>query len=257
MNTAIAIPSSALLNERDPKIKAYKVGQIARAASIFRVDEILIYRDPRLDESDYISSLLEYAVTPQYLRKSLIPIKHSLKYAGVLPPLKIPSHKPKTLKTGEVREGVIRRVGPDGTRWVDIGYKALALLKGCNLERGARVTVRVCSKKPLVVEVENPREYWGYRVRVVELADMFNREEVVVTSRRGKVPSLKELKDVKNPVFVFGNPKEGVQEIAERLGVKLTGKVWNLVPDQGTETVRVEEAVLACLSVYNFVRSLV
>ena len=106
-----------------------------------------------------------------------------------------------------------------------------------------------------MVEVENPREYWGYRVRVVELAEVFNREEVVVTSRRGKVPSLKELREVRNPVFVFGNPKEGVQEIAERLGVKLTGRVWNLVPDQGTETVRLEEAVLACLSVYNFVRS--
>jgi len=251
-NAAIAIPSSALMNENDPKIKAYKVGQIARAASIFRVDEILIYKDPLLDESEYISSLLNYAVTPPYLRKSLVPIRSKLKYAGVLPPLKIPSHKPKTLKTGEVREGVIRRVGPDGTCWVDIGFKALALLRGCNLKRGARVTVRVCSKKPLVVEVESPQEYWGYRVRVVELADVLRREEVVVTSRRGRVPSLSELGELRNPVFVFGNPGEGVQEIAKRIGVELRGKVWNLVPDQGTETVRLEE--LASLSIYNFVR---
>ena len=38
---SIAIPSSALINERDEKIKAYKIGTIARAAAIFKVDEII------------------------------------------------------------------------------------------------------------------------------------------------------------------------------------------------------------------------
>ncbi|RUM34104.1 MAG: hypothetical protein DSY33_03100 [Archaeoglobus sp.] len=251
---SIAIPSSSLLNEKDPKIKAYKIGQIARAAAVFQVDEILIYFDPVLDESEYIAEMLEYAVMPQYLRKKLIPIKKNLRYAGVIPPLKIPSHKPKTLKTGEVREAVIRLVGPDGTCWVDVGAKALALLKGKNLRKGARVTVRVCSKKPLVVEIAEPREYWGYRVRLVELNDIVRRRDVVITSRRGKIPSPEEVMELRNPTFVFGNPKEGVHEIAGRLGVSLRGRTWNLVPRQGTETVRLEEAVMASLSVYNFLR---
>ncbi len=270
---SIAIPSSALINENDDKIKAYKVGQIARAAAIFRADRIIIYRDPLLDESEYIRDLLEYAATPQYLRKQLFPLKPSLRFAGVMPPLKIPSHKPKTLKTGDVREGVIRRVGPDGTCWVDIGLKALALLRlkkssssgrssegnsrnsQKKLKRGARVTVRVCSKSPLVVELAEPQEYWGYGVEVKELSEVLSSGEVVVTSRRGAYPSAGELKELKNPVFVFGNPKEGVQEIAKRAGVRLeTSRVWNFVPSQGTETVRLEEALLATLSIYNFVR---
>ena len=71
---SIAIPSSALINERDEKIKTYKVGQIARAAAVFRVSEIVIYRDPKLDESDFIADVLEYLETPQYLRKYLIPL---------------------------------------------------------------------------------------------------------------------------------------------------------------------------------------
>ncbi len=250
----IAIPSSALINENDPKIKAYKVGQIARAAAIFRADRIIIYRDPLLDESDYLKDLLEYAVTPQYLRKFTIPLKPTLKYAGVMPPLKISSHRPKTLKTGEIREGVIRRVGPDGTCWVDIGVKALALLKAKKLERGARVTVRVCSKKPLVVELAEPQGYWGYSVEVKELSEVLSSGEVVITSRRGSCPSLEELRELKNPVFVFGNPREGVQEIASRLGVELkVERVWNFVPSQGTETVRLEEALLTTLAIYNFV----
>ena len=258
----IAIPSSALINENDPKIKAYKVGQIARAATIFRADRIIIYRDPLLDESDYIKDLLEYAVTPQYLRRSVIPLKPSLRYAGVMPPLKIPSHRPKTLKTGEIREGVIRRVGPDGTCWVDIGVKALALLKlkARKPERGARVTVRVCSKKPLVVEIAEPEEYWGYGVEVKELSEVLSSGgsvtgSVVITSRRGSYPSMEELRELKNPVFVFGNPREGVQEIAERAGVELKAeRVWNFIPSQGTETVRLEEALLATLAIYNFAR---
>ncbi len=250
----VAIPSSSLINENDPKIKAYKVGQIARALAVFRVDRVAIYIDPILDESGYISNLLSYAVTPQYLRKNLFPLSSNLKYAGVMPPLKIPSHKPKTLKTGEVREGVIRLVGPDGTRWVDIGQKALALLRGGeNVERGARVTVRVCSKKPLVVELAKAQEYWGYEVKVTQLRELLGEGDIVITSKRGRVPNTAELKELENPVFVFGNPREGVQEIAKRIGLKLENvRIWNFVPNQGTETVRLEEAIIAALSVYRF-----
>lgn len=117
---SIAIPSSALINETDPKIKTFKIGMIARACAIFRVEEIVIYRDPKLNESKFIKDVLEYAETPQYLRK-YIPIKRYLRYVGVLPPLKIPSHKSKRLKVGEIREGVIVDVSSDGTRWVDVG----------------------------------------------------------------------------------------------------------------------------------------
>ena len=254
---SIAIPSSALINETDPKIKTYKVGMIARACAIFRVNEILIYRDPKLDESDFIKDVLEYMETPQYLRKYLIPIKPSLRYAGVLPPLRIPSHKPKHLKVGEIREGVVRRVAPDGTCWVDIGVDALASLKPKRkLKRGARVTVRVCSKKPLVVEEAKPEEYWGYKVKKVELRDILKRNNVVVTSRKCEVVCLDELRQtLKRPLtLIFGSPEEGVFEIAERLGVKIDTKCWNTVPNQGVETVRLEEAIFATLAIVNIVK---
>ncbi len=251
--TAIAIPSSSMINENDEKIKAYKVGQIARAAAIFRVDEILIYIDPLLDESEYISQLLSYLETPQYLRKYLFPIKKSLRFAGVLPPLSIPSHKPKHLKAGEVREGVVRHVAPDGTRWVDIGVKPLAPMRGSKAPKGARVTVRICSKKPLLVEEAQPDDYWGYRVKVVEFEDVMKRERVIVTSRRCGTPKVDEVVELENPTFVFGNPEEGVFEIAKRMGFEMMDvRCWNTVPEQGTKTVRLEEAIFSTLSVYNF-----
>lgn len=249
---SIAIPSSALINENDPKIKTFKVGLIARACAIFRVEEIVIYRDPKLNESQFIKDVLEYAETPQYLRK-YIPLKPTLRYAGVIPPLKIPSHKPKRLKVGELREGVVVRVGPDGTRWVDIGVKALAPLKS-KAKRGARVTVRVCSTNPLVVEEDKPKGYWGYKVVIDELKNVLKRENVVITSRKCEVPKLDEVKNVEDITLVFGSPEEGVFEIMERLGIEWKGKCWNTIPMQGVETVRLEEAIFATLSILNYVR---
>jgi|Deesub1362A_J573_1020465.scaffolds.fasta_scaffold00359_53 hypothetical protein len=254
----IAIPSSSLINETDEKIKVYKIGSIARAAAIFRVEEIIIYHDSILDESDYIAEVLEYLETPQYLRKYLFPLKRTLRYAGILPPLAIPSHKTKHLKAGEVREGVVRHVAPDGTRWVDIGVKALASLAGSEAPKGARVTVRVCSKKPLVVEEAEPDEYWGYKVRKARIQDVLKREEVVITSRHCRVPEPQELKEMAclNPTFVFGNPEEGVFEIFKRMGIEMREdiKCWNTVPHQGTRTVRLEEAIFATLSIFNLCR---
>jgi len=245
---SVAIPSSALINENDEKIKTYKLGIIARALAIFRVEEVIIYHDPLLDETDFIREVLEYLETPQYLRKQLIPLTSKLKFVGVIPPLAIPSHKSKHLKIGELREGVVKKVAPDGTRWVDIGVDALAPLK-CEEPKGARVTVRVVSKTPLLVEKAKPEEYWGYRVREAELEDVLKEEGVIVTSRKGRVPKPEE---VRKGTFVFGNPKEGVFEIMRRLGIEMKVEAWNTIPMQGVRTVRLEEAILCTLAIVNF-----
>ncbi|MEM1578882.1 MAG: putative RNA uridine N3 methyltransferase [Archaeoglobaceae archaeon] len=246
---SVAIPSSALINETDEKIKIYKIGIIARALAIFRVEEILIYRDPILDESELIREVLEYLETPQYLRKELIPISESLRFVGVIPPLAIPSHKSKHLKIGEVREGVVKKVAPDGTRWVDIGVDTLAPLQSTDA-RGARVTVRVVSKTPLLVEKAKAEEYWGYKVRKVELEEVLRRKNVIITSRKGRVPRIEE---VRAGTLVFGNPREGVFEIMERTGLRKEVEAWNTIPMQGVRSVRLEEAIIATLALVNFI----
>jgi len=250
----IAIPSSTLINETDEKIKTFKVGIIARAAAIFRVNEIFIYRDPKLDESELICDLLKYMETPQYLRRDLIPLKRSLKFAGILPPLQIPSHKPKRLKVGEIREGVVKKINPNGTSLVDIGLDTLAIL-GSKAKCG-RITVKVRSKNPLVVEEATPDAYWGYKVKVTKLKSILKKDNVIITSRKCKFPTLDEVKKFHNNfLLVFGSPEEGVFEIAERLNIKIKDKpCWNLVPNQGVETVRLEEAVFISLAILNFVR---
>jgi len=52
----------------------------------------------------------------------------------------------------------------------------------------------------------------------------------------------------------FGAPSRGLYEIAEEEGAKLEAIVdfvVNTIPEQGTATVRTEEALLATLAIFN------
>ena len=52
MNLSIAIPDSALSDEKTLENKTRKISSIARSCGIFRVNEIIIYRDGKNNESD-------------------------------------------------------------------------------------------------------------------------------------------------------------------------------------------------------------
>jgi hypothetical protein len=90
----------------------------------------------------------------------------------------------------------------------------------------------------------------------VELEELLERKGVIITSKRCKTPALSKICELakKDMILVFGNPEEGVFEISERLGIKIKAECWNTVPEQGVETVRLEEAILASLAILNFVR---
>ena len=65
---------------------------------------------------------------------------------------------------------------------------------------------------------------------------------------------MNEMRNSKQPILiVFGSTKKGIHDI---LGSKINNiqdsKTVNFFPNQGTETVRLEEAVLGCLSILNF-----
>ncbi len=78
---AIAIPASIISDTPHLREKTSKIGLIGRAAAIFRVDEIIVYPDnPKANQVrdlDFISLLLSYLETPQYLRKRLFKLEPS------------------------------------------------------------------------------------------------------------------------------------------------------------------------------------
>ena len=271
--TTILIPSSTTMESADLRIRTLKVGQIARAAAVFRVDRIVIYRDREFDDSRFISRVLQYAETPQYLRKRLFPRERSLRYVGILPPLRTAHHptssKVSTLKVGEFRVGlVVDEVGSDNGAWVDIGVeRPLPLKTASRYEVGQRLNVRVFSLKPLAAEPVDRSEiphYWGYETEVIPNLDEYVRSSdrlVVATSRQGLTATPDLLRQTvrqgrkRGLEVVFGSPARGVDAFLSSETMEGCC-VINTIPHQGTETVRLEEAIVATLAQVNLMRSL-
>lgn len=108
---SIAVPGSILENAQSAELRTYLAGQIARAACVFGVDEVIVYDDigdkldtkkSKLEDTDGIkvarkscvqlARILQYLECPQYLRKHFFPLHKDLEFAGLLNPLDAPHH---------------------------------------------------------------------------------------------------------------------------------------------------------------------
>ena len=270
MKISIAIPDSSLSDEITQKEKSAKISKIARSCAIFQIDEIFIYHETMGEKRDGIlmSTILRYLETPQYFRKNLFPKMDMLKFSGILHPLNIPSHSRisdfSKIKVGDCREGLI--VSVKGKKFVDAGIKKLIPYFGKE-KLGKRLTVQFKSIHPnfSVKEISKDSipEYWGYKVKERgNLTSLLSEwtGKIILTSRKGKMftkESSKWMFDSSKPLLVvFGSPERGLHEI---LGGKVkqiqNSKILNFFPNQATDTVRLEEAILGTLSILNIFRT--
>ncbi|XP_063218117.1 putative methyltransferase C9orf114 homolog isoform X2 [Bacillus rossius redtenbacheri] len=241
---SIAVPGSILENAQSAELRTYLAGQIARAACIFEVDEVIVYDDlpdtdagrrVGVDEQVYgvrtvrrccaqLARVLQYLECPQYLRRSFFPVHKDLEYAGLLNPLDAPHHL-RQADDFAYREGIVtNHAGKAGHSYVNVGLlKEVSVKK--ELAPGLRVTVKLLpdkSSKKLRGEVVAPSEpraatgvYWGYTVRIAQaLSDVFCRapypggyDVTLGTSDRGvSVHGLAEgsLSQHRHALVVFG-----------------------------------------------------
>jgi predicted SPOUT superfamily RNA methylase MTH1 len=273
---SIAIPASIVSDTPHLREKTSKVGLIGRAAAIFGIEEIIVYKDEptanQKAEIDLITTLLRYMETPQYLRKRLFGLKPELRYAGILPPLRTLHHplekRTSGLKVGEYREGVTIAKTRDGML-IDIGVDKPAVMPKVRLPVGERITVRVASvNKQILVNVARVQDipyYWGYKVTAWKgsfgsLVKGRRFDLKIATSKYGvafndvKDKIAERWKRAQDVLVGFGSPTEGLHEIVKREGLDLTeivDFVVNTIPRQCTETVRTEEALFASLAVFN------
>ncbi len=273
---SIAIPASTISDTPHLREKTAKIGLIGRTAAIFRVDEIIVYPDIRKAdqkrEIDFVALLLGYLETPQYLRKRLFKLDPDLEFAGILPPLRTPHHplsgKTKHLQVGDYREGVVLSENKEGLV-LDIGVQQPALLRQKLFAVGDRLTLQIVNiGKQIEVQTANREDipvYWGYRVRVEKrsFAKMIadgHFDLRIATARigdnfmgvAGKINE--KWRGSRRVLVAFGAPSRGLHEIAEEEGSKLEAIVdfvVNMIPEQGTATVRTEEAILATLAILN------
>lgn len=74
----VAVPGSIIANAQSPELRAYLAGQIARAAALFCVDEVVVFNDAcvgptatggsdarRVEPNLFLARILQYTETPQ------------------------------------------------------------------------------------------------------------------------------------------------------------------------------------------------
>lgn len=308
---SIALPGSIISNAQSCELRSYLAGQIARAASIFNVDEIIVFSENtsssinsssiegefrganrHSDPDVFLARLLQYLETPQYLRKSLFPVHPDLQYAGLINPLDTPHHL-RANQDSLYREGVVlNRPVKSGSKgsWVNAGIKSEVQIDR-TLPAGVRLTVKlnkaVGSSKLLknvsgiAVSPSEPREkygiYWGYTTRLAASLTKVWTESPYKTGYDCSIGTSDKGKDIQNlnippfqtaennnpnrlPPFqhlliVFGG-LYGLEESIES-DIDCTAKdpselfdfYINAVCNQGSRTIRTEEAIPITLSV--------
>ncbi|XP_048766893.2 putative methyltransferase C9orf114 homolog [Ostrea edulis] len=256
---SIALPGSILDNAQSPELRTYLAGQIARAAVIFNIDEIIIFDEVFSKESSVegqfqgigkkgqaniqMARILQYLECPQYLRKSFFPHHKDLQYAGILNPLDSPHHM-RAEDELPYREGVVlnKPVKAGRGSLVNCGLGKQDVQIDKLLQPGVRVTVRINQYDPSrrilkgrVVSPSAPREdmglYWGYSVRLAKsLGTVFTEspyEEgydfTIGTSEKGdSVDTVKiDKTDFRHALIVFGGVQglEASLESDEALGM--------------------------------------
>jgi len=274
MEISVLLPASLTADARDLRLKTIKIGLVGRALAIFRVEKIVVYNDddPRVKdqgvEAELIATILRYIETPQYLRRILFRRARDLRYAGLLHPLRTPHHplRDERIKPGDCREAVVMRAERDGIL-LEMGMRERGFTTE-KLKVGERVTVRLGERvdrdRIAVSRIERGQvgEYWGYGVSPAKsLADglkYLKADYRIGTSRRGR--NLNEaIRGIERSspaslAIAFGGPYAGLSEICQRQGVdaeELFDVVVNTIPQQGTATVRTEEALIATLALLN------
>ncbi|XP_076353887.1 28S rRNA (uridine-N(3))-methyltransferase [Tachypleus tridentatus] len=288
---SIALPGSILDNAQSPELRTYLAGQIARAATIFRVDEVIIFDEigmEKLEKSTegeftgvkkkgqanlQMARIIQYLECPQYLRKHIFPLHPDLQFAGLLNPLDSPHHL-RTEDKCPFREGIVinRPVKEGKGSFVYVGQKKDVQVDKL-IKPGVRVTVKMelnemNSKRPkgLAVAPSTPRVegglYWGYAVRLAgSLGAVFTEcpykegyDLTLGTSERGTSVDEVNLSPFKHMLVVFGGLKglEACLDSDESLDIDdpkfLFSHYLNTCPNQGSQTIRTEEAILISLA---------
>lgn len=269
---SIAIPSSLTTDGKTLREQTTKIGYIGRAAAIFRVEEILIYSDGE-GNTELIRSILSYLEIPPYLKKVLASLSPELRFVGIIPPLKTPHHLPPDVFDTAYRDGVVIDRYEDRCV-IDIGLDMKGVIYGSCPPKGARITIKIVGKgrryyNVKIVNRDSVDIYWGYTLHTFNsMYSMLNYARtqnymIIAASKKGapihnvEDDIIKGFSNKNAILIVFGGPYLDVDEIAYRENMELKNYfeyVINFVPRQGTVNIRTEEAIIATLSIMNYIK---
>jgi predicted SPOUT superfamily RNA methylase MTH1 len=292
MTRTVLVPSSLVREAEDKREATRKLGSVARAAAVFRMNRLVVYPDSGGEDGRYdggfVATVLAYAATPPHLRKEAWDVRDELEHVGVLPPLRIGSQTGSGSNgSGSLRQGIVTEVGPDGRVRVNCGLQHPVSLpvppSMAAPSEGERVTIRVSSRRPLRAKlVDEPLP--GFTVEREAVETSLQRPDAglrIAASRHGEELTVSRLDSLVQRVsegltVVLGAPDRGLPEIfgcgpgEETVSTVETSDepdesdgneplarfdLWlDTVPRQGSDVVRTEEAMFATLASLSLAR---
>ena len=216
------------------------------------------------NDSKLLSTILRYLETPQHFRKRLYPKSGLLQFVGALSPIKMPNQggtpDAKQVKKDDIREGVV--FPKDGKKFIDIGIDYSVPYHG-KKDIGKRTIVKIKDAFPnfAVYDIEKNQipKFWSYNVK--HGGNLFSllsewKGPKILTSRKSKKIKEEDMQKILSSkeeiLVVFGTTDKGIHEMLDKKINNIQNfKAWNFFAHQGTETVRLEEAILGCLSIIN------
>ncbi len=277
-NITVILPASFSIETPHLREKTFRIGYIARALAIHRVNTAIFYFENKKysknEEENFniIKKLLDYMNTAPYLRKNLFKISPDLKYAGLLPPLQIPTHAEKMdieNMESHYRQGLVIKTGKNSIIEAGLEKKIVTRKK---LKKNKRVIIKIDKNdKGLKIKIlsrKKAKVYDGFRTYLYrgdlrKLIESFDLS--IATSKYGSpIVNLmndlsKRVKEASKICIAFGPAKYGLYEVFKKHGYNLEeifDYVINIVPNQGVKTIRTEEALYSTLSIFNILTNI-
>jgi hypothetical protein len=267
------LPDSLLENETTLMLKTLKIGAIARIFCIFRINDILFYDNSgKTKDKKIIEDILNHLSIAPYLRK-YFPMSPLLKFSGILNPLQAPNHIGVKHEDVTYKEGIIKKtiVTSNSIKYdIDIGMKKSEIINistncGNTLSEGEIVIVRINNNGSKIFKLKGNNLFWKFHFSfLLESLSSFieknkkNDTFIIGTTRYGEkinnklnIMEIKTALDTGKKVELLFGPLKGS---FKKYLIKGSDNVdiWiNFVPDQGTVTVKLEEAILSTLSILN------
>ncbi|KAH7261231.1 putative RNA methyltransferase [Fusarium redolens] len=230
------------------------------------------------DPCHFLSHILSFLEAPPFMRKALFPLHPNLRLTAMLPSLDMPHH-PNPKDWISYREGVVvpGKTSTGSGSLVEVGLEQPVEVEA-EIPPKTRITLKFPDDEtqyPEPVHPAAPRTeggyYWGYTVRrATSLSNVFtespyeNGYDVSIgTSERGvpasRVFSPSKKVNFNHLIIVFGGPRGlefAAMNDAELSSMEIQGPktkelfdYWvNILPNQGSRTIRTDEAVFIALT---------
>ncbi len=271
----IFLPNNLLENEDTLLLKTIKIGIFSRLFTIFRVDEVIFYENQaKKSDKTLLKELFHYLNRAPYLRK-YVKKKDNLKFVGVLPPIQSPNHLGIKMDNIEYKEGIIIDlinktelkeikidIGDEKPRIIELNSISCEKLKKNDI-----ITVKIEDNQIIFENPENQGFFWRYNTIISNetiknlLENLEMRENIIIgASKEGEIFSAEDFNSQnKNKngtceyILLFGPLKGSFKDylMKKKINFNLINQWYNFIPNQGTKTIKLEEAVISTLSALN------